>query len=45
MIPAYLIGLYLNRMVTDVETFLANGAAGHGSTRKVSRSLAQLHDV
>ncbi len=45
MIPAYLIGLYLNRMVTDIETFLANGAAGHGSTRKLSCSLAQLHDA
>lgn len=45
MIPAYLIGLYLNRAVTDIDTFLANGAASHGTTRKLSTPLAQLHDA
>jgi uncharacterized HAD superfamily protein/adenine/guanine phosphoribosyltransferase-like PRPP-binding protein len=45
MIPAYMIGLYLNRIVTDLEMFLANGIAGHGSTRHLSASLAALHDA
>jgi uncharacterized HAD superfamily protein len=40
MIPAYLIGLYLNRLVVDLETFLANGVAGHGDTRKVAMDIA-----
>lgn len=43
MIPAYLIGLYLNRPVTDIDTFLVNGTAGHGSTRKLANSLPELH--
>jgi uncharacterized HAD superfamily protein/adenine/guanine phosphoribosyltransferase-like PRPP-binding protein len=43
IIPAYLIGLYLNRPVTDLDTFLANGTAGHGSTRKLASSLPELH--
>jgi uncharacterized HAD superfamily protein/hypoxanthine phosphoribosyltransferase len=43
MIPAYLIGLYLNRPVTDIDTFLANGTAGHGMTRKLSEHLPELH--
>ncbi len=41
MIPAYLIGLYVNRLVTDLETFLANGNAGHGGTRAVGASVAE----
>jgi len=41
MIPAYLIGLYLNRHVVDLETFLANGVAGHGHTRKVGIDIAE----
>lgn len=41
MIPAYLIGLYLNRLVVDIETFLANGPGpGHGA-RHVSTLVAQ----
>lgn len=40
MIPAYMIGLFLNRLVVDLETFLADGRAGHGATRQVG---AELH--
>jgi uncharacterized HAD superfamily protein/adenine/guanine phosphoribosyltransferase-like PRPP-binding protein len=45
MIPAYLIGLYLNRLVTDIETFLSNGTSGHGSWRTPYASLAALHSA
>jgi uncharacterized HAD superfamily protein/adenine/guanine phosphoribosyltransferase-like PRPP-binding protein len=41
MIPAYMIGLFTNRLVTDLETFLANGRAGHGSTRAVGAQLVE----
>ncbi len=44
MIPAYLIGLYLNRAVTDLDTFVANGHAGHGTTRKLGNALNALHE-
>lgn len=40
MIPAYLVGLFMNRLVVDLETFLANGTAGHGSTRVVGKPVA-----
>lgn len=40
MVPAYLIGLFLNRMVTDLDTFLADGPMGHGNTRDVGVALA-----
>jgi len=40
MIPAYLIGLFLNRLVVDIETFLADGTPGHGGTRQVGATLA-----
>jgi len=47
MIPAYLIGLFMNRLVTDLETFLADGSAGHGRTRApdaiVTTPLAAKH--
>lgn len=33
MIPAYMIGLYLNRVVVDLEGFLVDQPIGHGSTR------------
>ncbi|MGE0114854.1 MAG: phosphoribosyltransferase family protein [Steroidobacteraceae bacterium] len=39
MIPSYLIGLYLNRHVADVETFLASRVLGHGHTRPVGVAL------
>lgn len=41
MIPAYMIGLLMNRLVTDLETFLANGTIGHGQTRKVGKTVAE----
>lgn len=34
MIPAYQIGLFLNRNVTDLDSFLLDRDLGHGSTRK-----------
>lgn len=47
MIPAYLIGLFMNRLVVDLETFLSDGVAGHGLTRevgaKVTSPLAAKH--
>lgn len=39
MIPAYLIGLFLNRLVVDLETFLSDGRPGHGETRQVGAKL------
>lgn len=41
MIPAYLIGLFVNRLVTDLDTFLADGAVGHGNTRSVGVALTR----
>lgn len=41
MIPAYMIGLFTNRLVVDLETFLTNGQAGHGSTRAVGAKLIE----
>jgi uncharacterized HAD superfamily protein/adenine/guanine phosphoribosyltransferase-like PRPP-binding protein len=41
MIPAYMIGLFTNRLVVDLETFLAKGHAGHGSTRAVGAKLLE----
>ena len=41
MIPAYMIGLFTNRLVVDLETFLANGQAGHGQTRAVGAKLVE----
>lgn len=40
MIPAYMIGLYLNRLVIDLDNFLANGPAGHGQTRPVGAHVS-----
>src|SRR5262245_34192339 len=39
MIPSYMIGLFTNRLVVDLETFLANGQVGHGQTRTVAAKL------
>jgi uncharacterized HAD superfamily protein/orotate phosphoribosyltransferase len=41
MIPAYMIGLFTNRLVVDLETFLAKGQAGHGTTRAVGAKLLE----
>jgi uncharacterized HAD superfamily protein/hypoxanthine phosphoribosyltransferase len=46
MIPAYLIGLLTNKVVIDVETFLANGMPSHGVravTAEVFEPLAAKH--
>src|SRR5690606_690408 len=40
MIPAYQIGLFLNRHVTDLESFLLDRDLGHGSTRRPAFALA-----
>jgi uncharacterized HAD superfamily protein/hypoxanthine phosphoribosyltransferase len=45
MIPAYLLGLYLNRGIVDLETFLADGVAAHGATRALARGLPHLHEA
>jgi hypothetical protein len=42
MIPAYLLGLFLNKLVVDFEVFLANGTAGYGSTRPVGVKVSDL---
>jgi uncharacterized HAD superfamily protein/hypoxanthine phosphoribosyltransferase len=39
MIPAYMIGLFLNRLVIDLDNFLQNGHAGHGQTRPVAAQV------
>jgi uncharacterized HAD superfamily protein len=47
MVPAYLIALFTNRVVVDLETFLRDGPLAHGSTRPVEhvpeRALAARH--
>ncbi len=45
MIPAYMIGLYLNRLVIDLDNFLAGGLAGHGQTRPVGTRVASPFDA
>jgi uncharacterized HAD superfamily protein/orotate phosphoribosyltransferase len=45
MIPAYLIGLFLNRLVVDLETFLNDGPApGHGA-RRIGAEIASPLDA
>jgi uncharacterized HAD superfamily protein/orotate phosphoribosyltransferase len=39
MIPAYLLGLFVNRLVLDLDSFLAGRAAGHGSTRALGAEV------
>lgn len=39
MLPAYQIGLFLNRLVTDLHCFIADTPLSHGSTRKPSLAL------
>jgi uncharacterized HAD superfamily protein/adenine/guanine phosphoribosyltransferase-like PRPP-binding protein len=41
MIPAYMIGLFLNRLVIDLDNFLGNGIAGHGQTRPVAAAVVK----
>lgn len=45
MIPAYLIGLYVNRLVTDLTSFIDNKAPGHGMWRSVGVGLATPHEA
>lgn len=39
MIPAYMVGLYMNRHVMDLESYLAGYSLGHGRTRAVGKQL------
>jgi len=39
MIPAYMVGLFTNRLVVDLESFLADRLPGHGSTRAVGATV------
>lgn len=45
MIPAYTIGLYMNRLVTDIETFLAGGAVGHGARQTQGDKVGAISQV
>lgn len=45
MVPAYQIGLLLNRLVCDIENFIADGAISHGHTRKLGVALQSLRDA
>jgi uncharacterized HAD superfamily protein/hypoxanthine phosphoribosyltransferase len=45
MVPAYQIGLFLNRLVCDIEGFLADGTISHGHTRKLGVSLNSLRQA
>jgi uncharacterized HAD superfamily protein/hypoxanthine phosphoribosyltransferase len=45
MVPAYQIGLFLNRLVCDIEGFLCNGAVSHGHTRKLGIALTSLREA
>lgn len=45
MIPAYMIGLFLNRLVVDLDNFLENGRAGHGRTRRPAAQMASVFDA
>ena len=45
MVPAYQIGLMLNRLVSDVDSFIADGAISHGHTRKLGITLTSLRQA
>src|SRR5687767_9698358 len=45
MVPAYQIGLFLNRLVCDIEGFLCDGAVSHGHTRKLGIALTSLREA
>jgi uncharacterized HAD superfamily protein/adenine/guanine phosphoribosyltransferase-like PRPP-binding protein len=45
MVPAYQIGLFLNRLVADIDTFLADGKVSHGHTRKLGIALTSLRQA
>lgn len=45
MVPAYQIGLFLNRLVCDIENFIADGSISHGQTRKLGIALTSLRQA
>ncbi|MEX1056859.1 MAG: phosphoribosyltransferase family protein [Natronospirillum sp.] len=45
MIPAYIIGLYLNVEVTDINNFVNNGALSRGITRETKKGLEFAHQA
>lgn len=45
MVPAYQIGLFLNRLVCDIDCFIADGSVSHGHTRKLGISLSSLRQA
>jgi uncharacterized HAD superfamily protein/adenine/guanine phosphoribosyltransferase-like PRPP-binding protein len=45
MVPAYQIGLMLNRLVCDIDNFIADGAVSHGDTRKLGVTLTSLRQA
>jgi hypoxanthine phosphoribosyltransferase len=45
MVPAYQIGLFLNRLVADIDTFVADGSISHGHTRKLGIQLSSLRQA
>jgi uncharacterized HAD superfamily protein/orotate phosphoribosyltransferase len=45
MVPAYQIGLFLNRLVCDIDSFIADGSIGHGHTRKLGIELESLRQA
>lgn len=42
MVPAYQIGLFLNRQVCDIDSFVAGNSVSHGHTRRVGVALVSL---
>lgn len=45
MVPAYQIGLFLNRLVCDIDGFLNDSAVSHGHTRKLGAALTSLREA
>lgn len=45
MVPAYQIGLFLNRLVSDLDNFIADGSISHGHTRKLGIALTSLRQA
>lgn len=45
MVPAYQIALFLNRLVCDIDNFIADGSISHGHTRKLGVSLESLRQA
>ena len=45
MIPAYMIGLYLNLLVTDLEGFIKNQSLKKPSVRNLKKLINRPHDA